>query len=383
MPRPLPLPPPPSGPVAPHARSVRLTELGRSVALLAIGFAGVAVPFEPGLLLLPAVILFALLVSAPIAFASLSGLRASASAPRTVVAGDAFEFELELEQRRALVRLRDATVVAGTRKASRSRAHGFVSALPPGSVERVPCRWRLLRRGRERRIALGLATSMPFGLWEARAELELEVDWLALPWLGTVRAVDERLAGRPRRRETWRAGFGDEEFYALREGREGDSLHLVHWRATARRSKLVVRELRADERPPVEITLDGGAPGKPEIGVHHGFERAVSVAATLVEHFVRERSPVRFRFEGAERWTMDVRPTRRSWLALLARLAEVQPVPDRASVVPCRPGILVGWRLEPAPAGEQHGPWRIDVSKPELAQVFSAARRRSEAEVGG
>lgn len=368
--------------VAPHARSVRLTPLGRNVAMLAFALGVIAVPWVPGLLLLVALAALSLAASPLIALASLSRIRASAGPPRTVFAGDPFEFELELEQGRAPIRLRDAIVAPGAHRAARSRSLGFVAALPRGSLERVPCRWRLIRRGRERRIAIALLTSMPLGLWEACAELELEVDWLALPWLGTVRKVDERRAGRARRRETWRDGRGDEEFYALRDGREGDSLHLVHWRATARRSKLVVRELRADERPPVEITLVGCVPAAIERGVHPGFERAVNVAATLVEHFVRERSPVRFRFDGGdERWTMDVRPDKRSWLALLARLAEVRLAPNRPARVTSRGGIVVGWRLEPA-SGEREGPWRVDVSGPEIGQVFSPVRRRAEAEVG-
>jgi uncharacterized protein (DUF58 family) len=366
----------------PHATSVRLTPLGRNVAVLAVALAAIAAPWMPGLLLLVALALLSLAASPLIALASLRGVRASAGAPRTVFTGDAFEFELELEQPRAPIRLRDATIVPGASRAARTRPLGFVAELPGGAVERVPCRWRLVRRGRERRIALALLTSMPFGLCEARAELELEVDWLALPWLGSVRGIDERRAGRSTRRETARVAAGDDEFYALREGREGDSLHLVHWRATARRSKLVVRELRAAERPPVEIALVARVPGEVGDGLHLGFEHAVSVAATLVEHFVRERSAVRFRFEGAERWTFDVRPTTRSWLALLARLAEVRAAAGAPARSTQRSGIVVGWRLDPAPPGERDGPWRVDVARPELAQVFSAARRRSELEVG-
>jgi uncharacterized protein (DUF58 family) len=364
-----------AGASAPLRRSLRWTQLGRNVALLALSGVAFALPLSPLLLIGPALAALALLLSPLVARASLASLSVRAGGQRTVVAGQAFEFELELAQGAAPVRLRDAVVVPGSVRGARSRPIGFVASLPRDGTARVPCSWRLVRRGRERRISLALSTAQPLGLVEARAEFELGVDWLALPRLGTVRGVDEHLA-RSRRRAGARPSRGDEEFYALREGREGDSLHLVHWRSTARRSKLVVRELRAEERPPVEITLVaavGAAP--PGAGAHPGFERAVSVAATFAEHFVRARTPLRFHFAGSPSWSLEVRPRPRSWLALLARLAEVQPETAERPSWPARGGIVVGWRLRPDEARGERGAWIVDVDRAELDQVYSPARR--------
>ncbi|MDQ3353804.1 MAG: DUF58 domain-containing protein [Actinomycetota bacterium] len=69
-----------------------------------------------------------------------------------------------------------------------------------------------------------------------------------------------------------------EELYGLRPYVDGDDLRRVHWRASAKRDELVVRQ---DERPgqgQVNVVLDVGT------GAYVGdtFERAVSAAASLV-----------------------------------------------------------------------------------------------------
>ncbi|MGI8759063.1 MAG: DUF58 domain-containing protein [Acidimicrobiales bacterium] len=80
-----------------------------------------------------------------------------------------------------------------------------------------------------------------------------------------------------------------DEFYALRAYTEGDDLRRVHWRASAKRDDLVVRQ---DERPSqrrITIVLDARA------GAYRGeaFERSVSAAASIAVAGVQRRFLVR------------------------------------------------------------------------------------------
>lgn len=69
-----------------------------------------------------------------------------------------------------------------------------------------------------------------------------------------------------------------EDFYALRDYAEGDDLRRVHWRATAKRDDLVVRQDEMPRRSRATVVLDTRA------GAHRDdtFERAVSAAASVV-----------------------------------------------------------------------------------------------------
>lgn len=80
-----------------------------------------------------------------------------------------------------------------------------------------------------------------------------------------------------------------DEFYALRPYADGDDRRHVHWRASAKRDELVVRqhERRAPGRATVVLDTSAGA--------YQGdtFERAVSAAASIALACSRARLPVR------------------------------------------------------------------------------------------
>lgn len=74
------------------------------------------------------------------------------------------------------------------------------------------------------------------------------------------------------------------ELHSVREYVEGESLRKVHWRSTARRGRLMVKELEDAPRDEVAVLLDGfGARGE-------SFEIAVRAAGSILQaHLRRER----------------------------------------------------------------------------------------------
>ena len=83
-----------------------------------------------------------------------------------------------------------------------------------------------------------------------------------------------------------RAGHG-ESLYAIREYQESENARLIHWKATAKTGKLMAREYARDEESEFCLILDTilHADGS---GNADEFERAVSLAASMAAHFVRE-----------------------------------------------------------------------------------------------
>lgn len=96
-----------------------------------------------------------------------------------------------------------------------------------------------------------------------------------LPLGGTTGAGGE---GRPR------PLVSGDELASVREYVRGDDLRKVHWRSTAHRGKLMVRQDEAPQNPRATLVLDSRA------GVHYGsgptssFELAVSAAASATYH---------------------------------------------------------------------------------------------------
>lgn len=302
------------------------TQSGRNALLLALSGLAATAPFGSWLAVLPIGALFAMLLPAPLIWLALRRLRVAPPDARTVRTGSMFEFPLEIRHVGLGPGVRDLLLFAGADGPSASRPLGWIERL--NSKQRVvaTCEWRTRRRGRRTRLELVLASSFPLGWWQARAKFQLPIDWLSLP---RVARLDGDVEREPRRRRNVgrvsSARRGDEEFHALRDARPGDSPHWVHWRSTARRGKLVVREMRSEERPRKNVVLLGWTDRPLDAsGTNEAFEQAVSLAAALVERHAQRGETTNFTFEGRRPWTLVVAGARSSVPSLLARLALVE-----------------------------------------------------------
>ncbi len=323
----------------PARGTLRLTSIGRSA--LALGLAGLvltmAVSDLEGLHMLPvgpALLLVALAVSPLLAWLQMRGLRLGPAPARTVFAGESFVLRPVLENRSGLFAVRDLVLGAGDGVRGHTRPLAYLPRLATHALLSADCPWRLPRRGRTSECTLTAASSFPFGLVERRLVFLAATDLLALPRLGTLREIAPLLrpaAGSRRRRTATRQG--SEEFFGLRDWREGESPHLVHWKTSARRGRPVVRELEGEDRPAVRLVLSGFVPAPHAADrPHASFERAVGLTATLLEYLLRRRHRVSLAFAGEQPFERRLGPTRGALLAALADLACVQPVARRRPV---------------------------------------------------
>jgi uncharacterized protein (DUF58 family) len=78
------------------------------------------------------------------------------------------------------------------------------------------------------------------------------------------------------------------EFHTLREYAPGDDLRHVHWKSTARRGQLMMRQNEARRRTPVLVVLDV----RPGAHDRASFERAVEACASIVSAIDRAGRPV-------------------------------------------------------------------------------------------
>jgi len=204
-------------------------------------------------------------------------------AARDVVEGDDVRIDLELVTTGAVA---PPTLVAHERPGRlaerRIDLHRVGRARFAGGYE-----LRAVPRGRYAFESVRLTIEDPFGL--ARASLEqgepqalvVYPRLVALTRLfseGGAHAQDGRrlLLRRP-------TGY---ELHSVREYAEGESLRMVHWRSTARRGRLMVKELEDAPRDEVAILLDGDTRG----GAGEGFEVAVRAAGSILQaHLQRGR----------------------------------------------------------------------------------------------
>lgn len=138
------------------------------------------------------------------------------------------------------------------------------------------------RRGRHRIEGIKLQTRFPFGLFIKGANLFLSSDLVVYPEL---RPLPESLVhdltalGHDQAVSKRGPGIG---LYNLREYRHGDDSRTIHWKTTARQSRLIVRETETEDLRQVTLALPTAVPEdcSPEF-----FEPAVSLTASLAVFF--------------------------------------------------------------------------------------------------
>jgi uncharacterized protein (DUF58 family) len=155
------------------------------------------------------------------------------------------------------------------------------------------------RRGHYEVGPLTLTSTDPFGL--ARLEraaaprasvlVHPRVEPLALPRdLGERRSLALSVLRQP-------IGAQGEDFYTLREYTEGDDLRKVHWPATAKRGRYMIRQEETPWHTRATVLFDDRAEAHDGIGDASSFERVVEATASIVDLY--HRSGYTYRLTGA------------------------------------------------------------------------------------
>jgi uncharacterized protein (DUF58 family) len=136
-------------------------------------------------------------------------------------------------------------------------------------------------RGRYQLGPLVVDVSDPFALIRQRLEFNEREELLVTPEIEDLSTGPDSAsgptAGASRTRNLFRSG---EEYYTMRQYQEGDDLRRIHWPSVARTGSLMIRQDESSRRASGVVFLDTREGG---LGRSRGpgFERAVSVAATL------------------------------------------------------------------------------------------------------
>jgi uncharacterized protein (DUF58 family) len=164
----------------------------------------------------------------------------------------------------------------------------------PGAFSVRP-RFTIPTRGKHTLAPLTATSTFPFGLWTRTVRLLPAEEFIVLP--RPARVDGERLRGWLFRR---RAGHDAEtrtvrrvvereaEIHGLRDYRVGDALRRIHWKATARRNRLTVREYEDAGPPRLLLVVEPYLPEKPTDADRQILESTISLAAGVVREWRRD-----------------------------------------------------------------------------------------------
>jgi uncharacterized protein (DUF58 family) len=245
------------------------------------------------LIILAGLMLGPLLFSWQVVRTTLSRLQCRRRLPDAVYPGELITVEVTVSNPRTrldswglLVRDRYRFVSASRNGSQPGRevcAQAFVPHVRAGDSQTTVYRGRLYERGRYEVGPLEISTRVPVGLIRGTITVPKSVDYLLVyPRLGTVQSRWKELVkverigqGSSRRSQ----GQIEGDFFGLRDWRTGDSQRWIHWRSSAKRNSLVVRQFEQSRNQNFVLLLDLCTTNQA------AAELAISFAATVVvEH---------------------------------------------------------------------------------------------------
>jgi uncharacterized protein (DUF58 family) len=111
------------------------------------------------------------------------------------------------------------------------------------------------------------------------------------------------------------------DLHSVREYEQGESLRKVHWKSTARRGQLMVKELEDAPRDEIAVILDADASAV----VEDSFDVQVRAAGSILRAHASHSRRAVLAVNSAARPTARVTSLDGDWLAALAALAEAAP----------------------------------------------------------
>ena len=186
-----------------------------------------------------------------------------------------------------------------TDRAGENRAAWLLAPLAPGETRRLAARWEFRTRGRHPVGPMEVDAAYPFGLAHATRAIAPPGEVLVLPPIGAVDLAKFRRwlirggAGDAHvRKPTRRPAPGLGDVRGVRAYRSGDSPRDIHWKTSARRNQLLVRDYDRSEPLDLRVVIDPWLPrGVVPPEAARRLEWALSAAASLVKTWCEADDP--------------------------------------------------------------------------------------------
>jgi uncharacterized protein (DUF58 family) len=277
-------------------RSIRLTSEGVRFVLLSVGIGVASVNTGNNLLyLLFAMMLSLIVISGVLSERCFKQVHVSRRLPPALFANQPAPAAFVIANRSSRLPVFSLRIMDLVESTAVDRGIHLLHLLPGAmTIQSYPL--LVKRRGPYIFEGLKLFTRFPFGLFVKAVTFPVRSEVMVYPEVKALPSVlldDLSMVGHD---QTMPQRGQGTTLHNLRLYQPGDDSRMIHWKTTARKSLLIVRETEAEDQRQVTIVLhthishlhlsDGSDP-------HASFEKAVSLAASLVVLFTERMYEIR------------------------------------------------------------------------------------------
>jgi uncharacterized protein (DUF58 family) len=229
-------------------------------------------------------------------------------------------------------------------------------SLGPEGRDAVAVERKIAQRGRHRLGPLRARLVDPFGLAEVGSNVAPAAAFVVYPKiesLGEIAPPEERGGGG--RSLVQHLSVAGDDFYAVRGWQDGDDLRKIHWRSTARRGELMIRQEEIRPFPRATIIVDNRAIVHRDAGPASSLEWSISGAASVVWELAKQGYALRLATAdggpGVARWGREATDPLLTTLAIAPRSQQksLSGVVRRTAARPGAGGALIAIMPPPSP----------------------------------
>jgi uncharacterized protein (DUF58 family) len=274
-------------------RKLKITKEGGRFILLCLGVGIAAINTGLNLLfLILAMMLSNIMISGMLSDSSLRRLKISRIVPSSCFAGQEISVRLIISNLKKILpsfslRIKDSLDGKGGL---------YVLKIPPGQTQGVSYPVTFPKRGLYEINKITLGTKFPFSFFEKSMEKDIPTRVLVYPKIKKIdaqRFAFAKILSRDSSTSEFAKG-GYESFYGLREYRLGDNPKWIHWKSSARFSRMMVKEFEALKEKKICLLLDTCIEDFKETGENSLLEAAVVAAASLANYFIKKGYQISF-----------------------------------------------------------------------------------------
>jgi len=208
--------------------------------------------------------------------------------------------DLELSRNRSLFvllkdlfKLRHAASEDESSDRAMLRQAAYFPILRPGETRSELTVQSFPHRGLYKLEGFWISTRFPFGFFRRSERIAANGKVLVYPRVQEISTFFHLLPFLPGRLDGLHVGPG-ESLFSIRKYQETESARIIDWKATAKTGELMAREYARDEESKFCLILDTQVFNRTPAGYEDKFERAVTLAASIAAHFLKEGAGMEF-----------------------------------------------------------------------------------------
>ena len=211
-----------------------------------------------------------LIVSGIISMFNLARINITLKVPRDVYALHPVNMILYMQNEKPLLPSYSLTIDIDGNKA-------FVAYLPRNKKTKTHVKYTFKKRGWNAVKDATLTTSFPFGFFKKWIRVDLkQKEILVFPKIEEITVSDELLNNKKGDMEKDARGFGT-DLRSIKEFSTGDNPKFIHWKISAKRNRLMLREMQDEESESVILNFN------PSANDYELERQIVKVASTLIK----------------------------------------------------------------------------------------------------